>query len=676
MNKRILFILLLVASGLFVNPSILRITPCVNAATIGTWNSYLSYKDITAIEQGDNIIYVLASNHLYSYNKNDQSIITYSKINGLNDTEIDFIKWCNAAKKLLIIYSNQNIDILDTDDNVANISDYYNKSMTADKTINHIYINGQYAYLSTSFGILKINMKDNEISDTYNLSFNVNYTYIEGNKIFAASEKNGLYSALLSSNLLDPNNWSRTGNYTKKTETIDPDLLSLAQTLNPSGPAYNNPGYLKFHNGKLYCTGGHLSSGKNAYIQVFDGNDWTLFSDDFKSTLDHRYIGMYALDIDPNDENHVVACGQTGIYEFNNMQLTRHFSNDNSPLQTAMTVGNNNKNYVMVYAIAFDAQSHIWCFNSISATTSLLKYADGQWTDLHSEDLMYDSSRSMEQVQNMMFDENGRLWFTNNHWRRPSLTCYNPATNQSTVFDNMTNQDGSILAVNAMPAMARDKSGNMWIGTDQGVFTMPEENIGNASSPFTQIKVPRNDGTNYADYLLNNISTNAIAVDGAGRKWIGTESNGVYLISEDNYTQIYHFTSQNSKLLSNNVNHIAINQKTGEVFFATDKGICSFMSDATDTNEEMNKDQVYAYPNPVHPDYTGLITISGLTYNAQITITTSNGRLVNQGRSNGGIYTWDGCDENGRKVASGIYMVHTATAEGKKGTVCKIAIVN
>jgi flagellar hook assembly protein FlgD len=89
----------------------------------------------------------------------------------------------------------------------------------------------------------------------------------------------------------------------------------------------------------------------------------------------------------------------------------------------------------------------------------------------------------------------------------------------------------------------------------------------------------------------------------------------------------------------------------------------------------MTKDNVWAYPNPVTPDYTGLITIKGLSYNADVKIVTSNGALVNEGRSNGGSYTWDGCDRKGSRVASGIYMVITATNDGSKGTVCKIAVI-
>ena len=132
----------------------------------------------------------------------------------------------------------------------------------------------------------------------------------------------------------------------------------------------------------------------------------------------------------------------------------------------------------------------------------------------------------------------------------------------------------------------------------------------------------------------------------------------------------------NSYLLSNTVYSTAINQKNGKVYFLTNKGLCSYQSDATEPTEEMTEDNVFAYPNPVTPDYTGLITITGLTYDADVKITSSNGALIAQGRSNGGMFTWDGNDRQGKRVASGIYMVITATSEGNKGIVCKIAIIN
>ena len=200
--------------------------------------------------------------------------------------------------------------------------------------------------------------------------------------------------------------------------------------------------------------------------------------------------------------------------------------------------------------------------------------------------------------------------------------------------------------------------------------------VGEGSVTFQQIKVPRNDGTDYADYLLSNVNISCIAIDGGNRKWFGTNGAGAFLVSADNMQQIHNFTTSNSKLLNNNISYISINHTSGEVFFLSDNGLCSYQSDATTPSEDMSKDNVWAYPNPVTPDYTGLITVTGLSYDADVKITASNGALIAEGRSNGGMFTWDGCDKKGRRVASGIYMVVTATSDGNSGTVCKIAIVN
>lgn len=292
--------------------------------------------------------------------------------------------------------------------------------------------------------------------------------------------------------------------------------------------------------------------------------------------------------------------------------------------------------------------------------------------------MVYDD-RSFEDMRNMIAGSNNLTWFVNNFYRKPALVCYQASTDAIVVYDNFINEDGTTLTINSgVRCAAEDKDRNIWVGTNVGPIVLEAENIGKSpyEVTFNQIKVPRNDGTNYADYLLSGVDITAIAIDGGNRKWFGTNGNGVYLISEDNMEQIHHFTTENSPLLSNNIMSVAINNDTGEIFFGTDKGLCSYMNDATTPNESMDKDNVYAYPNPVEPGYSGLITVTGLSHNADVKIVTVNGTLVAEGRSSGGTFTWDGNDLKGKCVASGIYMVQTATADGSKGTVCKIAVVN
>jgi flagellar hook assembly protein FlgD len=164
-------------------------------------------------------------------------------------------------------------------------------------------------------------------------------------------------------------------------------------------------------------------------------------------------------------------------------------------------------------------------------------------------------------------------------------------------------------------------------------------------------------------------------VDNDNQKWVGTEGNGLYVISSDCMTEMHHFTSDNSYLLSNIILSIAMNEKTGEVYIGTENGLCSYMSGVIGTITEMTEDEVYAYPNPVTPEYTGMITITGLTNDASVKILSSNGTVIAEGKSTGRTFMWNGRDKNGDRVASGMYMVATATSDGKKGVVCKIAVV-
>ena len=653
------------------------------AAGIGTWKNYMAYSDVQWVEQGGNKLYVLASNSLYTYNKNDQSIQTYDKINGLNDSDIRFIGWNKVAHKLVIVYSDYNIDLMDDKGEVNNVPDYYMKSMTADKTVNGIDMNGSYCYLSTGFGVVKLNVAKAEISDSYNLSFPVDYSYIEGNYIYAASQSNGLYRATLTDNLLDKSNWSRIGNYTERPRTPNADLMSQAKALNPGGPKYNTFIWTNFQNDRLYTTGGLFNPTANNWenpgmVQILQGNEWFLYEDDFSSRTGNAYIGTKTLAIDPQNSNHVYVGSRTGLYEFMSGKMIAYYNKDNSILQAAIDKGRElDNNYVLTYGLSYDKEGNLWILNSQTKKENLIRLSkDGQMTSF-SKDALIENGVGLNNLSQMHLDSHNLLWFCNDDWRKPGLFCYDPKTDKLNTYTRFVNDDGANVELTAVHCWTEDMEGNIWIGTTAGPLMLQRSQMSDQDNyHFTQVKVPRNDGSNLADYLLAGIDITSIAIDGGGRKWIGTKGNGVYLISADNMTQVQHFLTSNSGLLSNNLYSISINNTTGEVFFATDKGLCSYMSDATKAEETTNDDAVYAYPNPVKPGYTGPITIVGLTLNANVKIVTTNGVLVAEGTSNGGTFVWDGKDKMGKRVASGIYMVLSADENGDKGTVCKVAIIN
>jgi hypothetical protein len=413
-------------------------------------------------------------------------------------------------------------------------------------------------------------------------------------------------------------------------------------------------------------------------IQVYDGNNWTLYQEQINEITGYAYVDICCIDADPNDPEHVFAGGRCGLYEFKNGKLINYYNKENSPLMAALDRDKQLDNdYLLILGIKFDAKGHLWVLNSLAKGVSLLELtSDYQWISHHHQELTDEKGITVPGLSNMMFDSRGLLWFTNNNWENPSVFCYDTDQDVILKYDQILNQDDTKYTIYHINCITEDKEGNMWIGTDVGPFMIQKSEIGQSQVTFYQVKVPRNDGTNFADYLLNGIAISSIAVDGGNRKWFGTESAGVFLISSDNLIQEHNFNIDNSKLLYNNISSIAINHQSGEVFFLSDNGLCSYQSNAVEPNEQMTKDNVIAYPNPVTPDFTGMVTITGLSYDADVKITTATGAIVAEGRSNGGMFNWDCCNKQGKRVASGVYMVITATSDGKKGTVCKIAVIN
>ena len=273
---------------------------------------------------------------------------------------------------------------------------------------------------------------------------------------------------------------------------------------------------------------------------------------------------------------------------------------------------------------------------------------------------------------------NEKLWVYTEYWDNPAVYSYDFASDKLCDYSNYVNQDGTAISGHIVcQSTAEDLDGNIWVGLNLGLYLITGQyNMDNPEKGFYQIKVPRNDGTNLADYLMYGVDITAIAIDKANRKWIGTNGNGIYLISADNMVQEKHINTMNSPLLSDVIQYITIDDNTGRVYIGTDKGLCSYQSEVTLTNEEMDTNNVWVYPNPVTPEYQGMINVTGLSFNSDVKITSSNGTLVAQGRSTGGSFSWDGKDLNGKRVASGVYMVHTAKSDGSKGTVCKVTIIN
>ena len=642
----------------------------------------MAYSEPQQIEDTGNYLFVQASNSLYLYNKNDQSIQTFDKTTGMSDVIVTNIAWNEQTKRLVIVYDNSNIDLMDLKGNVVNIPDLCNKTMTGDKTVNSVTNKGKFAYLATNFGGVKINVEKAEITESYMLDFGSRIIREGETDIYLQATNWNVYKCSKNSNPQDKGNWEETktwpGVYLAIDKTAWNENIELVKTLKPDAPKYNYFGFLKIHDNKLYtCNGGMWDAHKPASIQIYDleNNEWTVYNNEgIGEKYGFRHEDILTLDIDPRDSKRVMAGSHSGLFEFYDGELINYYNYENSPIYFVPDL-EGHVNYQMVTSLLYNNNGDLYIANSHNVKGPIIKFdSNKKWSIIDKFTTINNSAN----LKILKIENNGKLWAYTDYWNTPAIYSYDFASDKLCEYSNYVNQDGTTQTGHIVcQSLAEDLDGNIWAGYNLGLFLITDQyNMDNPEKGFYQIKVPRNDGTNLADYLLYGVDITAIAVDKANRKWIGTNCNGIYVISSDNMVQEKHFTTVDSPLLSDIIQYITIDDNTGRVYIGTDKGLCSYQSEATQTNEEMDTDNVWDYPNPVTPEYNGMINVTGLSFNSDVKITSSNGTLVAQGRSTGSSFSWDGKDLKGNRVASGVYMIHSAKSDGSKGTVCKVTIVN
>jgi hypothetical protein len=353
--------------------------------------------------------------------------------------------------------------------------------------------------------------------------------------------------------------------------------------------------------------------------------------------------------------------------ELNDGIITNVYYDNNSILEKPFSSWDR----IFIGDISFDQYGNLWMINSsCNALLKVLK-SDGEWQSynvssvtnaLQATRILIDSKN---QKWIVLFGSNGLLVFNDNN------------TLDDKTDDRLIRMSTSIgngnLPSNTVFSIAEDLDGEIWVGTDKGiaVFYTPE-NIFSGGDFDSQVITIEQDSI--AQHLLQFESVTAIAVDGANKKWVGTQNAGVFLFSDDGQKEIHHFTVENSPLLSDKINDIKIDAVTGEVYFGTDRGICSYKGYATTGQEQYQG--VYAYPNPVPSGFNGMIGIRGLTRNSWIKITDAGGTLIYETRSEGGQAVWNGCNFKGEKAKTGVYFVFCISEDGTEKVVTKILIQN
>lgn len=426
-------------------------------------------------------------------------------------------------------------------------------------------------------------------------------------------------------------------------------------------------GDMLVYNNTFYATAGSVNEAWNYQyngdgIYSFKEANWNNINRYRYSAID-TLLDYVTIAIDKRDETIWAGSYGGGLLHVKPGPVFEIFKQNN----LGATVGDPTS--YRVASLAFDEGNNLWVSNFGSGQPLRVRKNDGSWKNFTLPFSLFENALSQ-----IVIDDNNYKWVVAPLGN--GLICFDHGASIDNTGDDKWRRLGAgggngNLPNNEVLCVAKDKSGFMWVGTADGigVIQCPEQLFTGSGCDAIWPVVPNG---NFAGYLFKGVEVKNIVVDGADRKWVATKS-GVFLVSATGEKVIYQFTEDNSPLLSNDVKKMAIDGKTGEVYFATAKGICSFRSTATEGGEA--NEEVLVFPNPVPPEYTGTIGIRGLVNNAVVKITELDGRLVYQTRALGGQAIWDGRNYKGQKIFSGVYLVLVSDDGRKERTAGKIFFI-
>ena len=751
-----------------------------DGVSIGNWRTHLPYQKVIGVQVVGNKIYAATQYELFYFDKDDNSINILNKINGLSDIGISTIGYNESQRKLFVAYTNANIDLIDVDGNIKNMTDIKDKSIMGNKNINHVYFQDDLAYVACGFGIVVFDLKKEEVKDTYYIgnqgdAVNVTDVAFFNGRIYACTDDGVYYAAQNAPNLANYAAWHfdnslihphlaytemevfggklllnydggfnadtlfvhngvQWGYFNKEDvsqklelrackdcllvtnkyhtsvfdlnfnqflsihhpgESIEPLSTALDgngnywigdtkrglvmtsdgwdnRDVKPNGTASKNVFELQACGEQVWiATGGHASNWGKRYMREgvarFDGF-WTIFNYTTLPDFDD-YSDFVCTATNPNDPSVTyVGTWGNGVLKFKNDELVEIYNADNSTLDYWVQ----DHNLINISGLAFDSKGNLWVANTGATKILSVMEPNGTW---HSFNL--GGALSGIDIGTLLIDRNDYKWIIRRSGDilvfNESGTFDNPADDQTV---NLNTATGSGNLSGSVNCLAVDYNGAVWVGTDKGpcLFT-DTKNLFNGSNYDAVLKwVPRNDGTDQKDPLFSDSNVLSMAaLEGSNQIWFGLET-GVYLMSfESQPKEIHYFNTENSPLLDNAVNTMAID-KSGEVFFGTGNGVISYRGEYA--TPEPNVSEVVAYPNPVRLGYSGYVGIKGLVANSLVRITTVDGVFVTQMMSEGGQAVWDCTNINGEKVEPGVYFIFVSTKQGTDKFATKILIMN
>lgn len=607
---------------------------------IGKGGSYMKINN-TAIY--NNFIYALTDNGVYKGDLDDPFLANYenwSKVASLENPDEKYYSSAVFSNQLLMVNSINN-----TDSCHINIFDgqIWDTIFTNTPRIKSISSDGS-----------TLSVVSKEFVDVYNANMNIILT-----QEYSLYTQHAIYDE-------NENLWSANSQYGI---TLTNSKYTRKKIF-PNGPSNKNVFKIYHNNGNiLVAPGGYAPTGHNAYYSAnvynFSDEQWVNLIDDVDNSNminDLRDVVDFASQ--QNSNYYMAGTWKYGLIEVQDNKVVNVYNNENTDGVLGNAIG----------GMTYDNYGNLYIVSNYSEKPFVVKTPDNKWYSYtYDQDwvgfVLNSSVKLINTYNNDKWTISSRglgilVWndnFTPEYQADDNYKMFDLKDEINKVIDKQLND------------IVQDVEGAIWIATSNGiaVYDYPQNALNDERDFYARTPQIVVDG--YLKPLLEGETVTAIAVDGSNRKWLGTEGGGLFLVSPDGTEQIMIWNVDNSKLFSDNIVSIDINQKTGEVFIGTDKGMQSYKSTSTEYKYDYN--DIYAFPNPVKGDYNGIITIRGLMYQTNVKITDISGHLVFETISNGGDAIWNGKDMTGNKVATGIYMVLCTNSDGSQSEATKIMVI-
>ena len=455
----------------------------------------------------------------------------------------------------------------------------------------------------------------------------------------------------------------------------------------PNALSYSKPFWMTYNLnlGLLYVSSatanGFVPGRAATFVNTFDGTRWQ------DVTPEGAPIhGTYWIEFMPDDPNtYFIDSWREGLLKVKNNEIVLRYDTTNSPIVYEGSV-----EWGTMHSISrLDRSGNLWVVQSLenmdhpAMALPAAKVRAGETTAEDWVTPVIDNLYSgHSQLASFLCTKRGNhdiKVFTDGNMERPlimwktdDMLSVNP---RQVSFTSLFDQDGELITWSNIKCLTEDQNGLVWMGTTDGICCFnPAQAFDGSGFYAVRPKVPRNDGTGYADRLMDGIQVNDIAMDGANRKWIATQGSGLFLVNADGSQIIRKFNTTNSPLASNTVYRVCCNPTNNSVYITTPAGMYEYFSDSSPA--ESSYDNLFAYPNPVRPEYGGDVTITGMMEGSLIKIADASGNVIRQLKSTGGMATWNLCDESGNLVGTGVYLVLCSQSSGSgKAAVTKIAVI-